>query len=451
MASSSSTNGSLDQVGAGTVPAREVLSVPDGKPFGTSQIGVHDLVPELGYREYWYPAIELGKLGKRSHRFFGRVKPMHRKLLGEDVVLFLGKNGKVAALRDRCPHRGAYLSQGRCEFEGTVSCSYHGYTYDDTGTCVAALTEGPNSGLVGKLRVKSYSTEVVRGGRVCMDGSNRTCSHRRRCARGVFRPAVCGRPLLHSVAHELDLGSGKLGDNHFSYIHRFRFRRILNTTAFQKLAGYWPGVKIIDIEEDRLTFRPAGAAPPQAFYPSLGKNWPQHVWFRVIRARRPAEKNMHRKPYTHEYRLPSIARVHGSAPGRLHMRWGTPIDENNNIQWSFGISKVNNWIQRLYWELNLRTWYRLLVIKTTNELEDVPVQRYDRLDTTAPQKLGANDAPIIIWRRRLPLTSRDNIRVWKKGTKDNLRITQVGHQDVVEEVQPEEAEKAAELVPTSDD
>ena len=36
---------------------------------------------------------------------------------------------------------------------------------------------------------------------------------------------------------------------------------------------------------------------------------------------------------------------------------------------------------------------------------------------TAPQKLGANDAPIIIWRRRLPLTSRDNIRVWKKGLK----------------------------------
>ena len=451
MASSSLTNGSPDQVGAGTVPAREVLSAPDGKPFGTSQIGVHDLVPELGYREYWYPAIELGKLGKRSHRFFGRVKPMHRKLLGEDVVLFLGKNGKVAALRDRCPHRGAYLSQGRCEFEGTVSCSYHGYTYDDTGTCVAALTEGPNSGLVGKLRVKSYSTEVVRGVVFVWMGQTEPVPIEEDVPEEFFDPQYV--VVSYSTVWPMNwtLAVENSGDNHFSYIHRFRFRRILNTTAFQKLAGYWPGVKIIDIEEDRLTFRPAGAAPPQAFYPSLGRNWPQHVWFRVIRARRPAEKNMHRKPYTHEYRLPSIARVHGSAPGRLHMRWGTPIDENNNLQWSFGISKVNNWIQRLYWELNLRTWYRLLVIKTTNELEDVPVQRYDRLDTTAPQKLGANDAPIIIWRRRLPLTSRDNIRVWKKGTKDNLRITQVGHQDVVEEVQPEEAEKAAELVPTSDD
>jgi phenylpropionate dioxygenase-like ring-hydroxylating dioxygenase large terminal subunit len=415
-------------------PAREALSAPDGKPFGTSQIGVHDLVPELGYREYWYPAIELGKLGKRSHRFFGRVKPMHRKLLGEDVVLFLGKNGKVAALRDRCPHRGAYLSQGRCEFEGTVSCSYHGYTYDDTGTCVAALTEGPNSGLVGKLRVKSYSTEVVRGVVFVWMGQTEPVPIEEDVPEEFFDPQYV--VVSYSTVWPMNwtLAVENSGDNHFSYIHRFRFRRILNTTAFQKLAGYWPGVKIIDIEEDRLTFRPAGAAPPQAFYPSLGKNWPQHVWFRVIRARRPAEKNMHRKPYTHEYRLPSIARVHGSAPGRLHMRWGTPIDENNNLQWSFGISKVNNWIQRLYWELNLRTWYRLLVIKTTNELEDVPVQRYDRLDTTAPQKLGANDAPIIIWRRRLPLTSRDNIRVWKKGTKDNLRITQVGHQDVVEEV-----------------
>ena len=449
MASSSSTNGNPDQVGAGTVPPREVLSAPDGKPFGTSQIGVHDLVPELGYHEYWYPAIELSKLGKRSHRFFGRVKPMHRKLLGEDVVLFLGKNGKVAALRDRCPHRGAYLSQGRCEFEGTVSCSYHGYTYDDTGTCVAALTEGPNSGLVGKLRVKSYPTEVVRGVVFVWMGQTEPVPIEQDVPEEFFDPQYV--VVSYSTVWPMNwtLAVENSGDNHFSYIHRFRFRRILNTTAFQKLAGYWPGVKIIDIEEDRLTFRPAGAAPPQAFYPSLGKNWPQHVWYRVLRARRPAEKNMHRKPYTHEYRLPSIARVHGSAPGRLHMRWGTPIDENNNLQWSFGISKVDNWIQRLYWELNLRTWYRLLVIKTTNELEDVPVQRYDRLDTTAPQKLGANDAPIIIWRRRLPLTSRDNIRVWKKGTKDNLRITQVGHQDVVEEVQPEEA--SPELVPTSDD
>jgi hypothetical protein len=83
--------------------------------------------------------------------------------------------------------------------------------------------------------------------------------------------------------------------------------------------------------------------------------------------------------------------------------------------WTFGTAKGTTWLQRLYWWINLRTMYRWIQIKATNELEDIPVQRWDRLDPTAPQKLGANDAPIIIWRRRLPLTSRDNVRVWKKG------------------------------------
>ncbi len=31
-------------------------------------------------------------------------------LLGEHVLLFRGESGKVIALNDRCPHRGALLS-----------------------------------------------------------------------------------------------------------------------------------------------------------------------------------------------------------------------------------------------------------------------------------------------------------------------------------------------------
>ena len=125
----------------------------------------------------------------------------------------------------------------------------------------------------------------------------------------------------------------------------------------------------------------------------------------------------------------------------LHMRWATPIDEKSNLMWSFGVSRATNWLERLYRKLYLRFWYRMFVIKVTNELEDIAVQRYDRLDTTAPQKLGANDAPIIVWRRRLPLTSRDNLRVWKKG----LEIAQE------KEIQVQDVEASGEAVPASDD
>jgi len=43
------------------------------------------------------------------------------------------------------------------------------------------------------------------------------------------------------------------------------------------------------------------------------------------------------------------------------------------------------------------------------------LQRYDRLHPGAPQKPGANDRAISYWRRRMPLKSRDNVRLWKQG------------------------------------
>ena len=61
--------------------------------FGWSQIGVHDLVPKLGYREYWYPAIEARKVGRKAYWLFGTRKPTRVKMLGEDIVLFQGKDG----------------------------------------------------------------------------------------------------------------------------------------------------------------------------------------------------------------------------------------------------------------------------------------------------------------------------------------------------------------------
>ena len=108
-------------------------------PRGASGIGVHDYVPELGYREYWYPAVEVKKI---------RRKPVALKLLGDQVVFFRDAQNEVVALTDTCPHRGAFLSGGigkgvgNCEFKGFITCPYHGYTFDGTGQCVAALSDG---------------------------------------------------------------------------------------------------------------------------------------------------------------------------------------------------------------------------------------------------------------------------------------------------------------------
>lgn len=80
------------------------------------------LAPVLGYRNYWYPLIEARRVGS---------KPVALRILGEDLVLFRTAKG-VAALADRCAHRGSRLSQGRMLFPDTLSCPYHGWTYNTT-------------------------------------------------------------------------------------------------------------------------------------------------------------------------------------------------------------------------------------------------------------------------------------------------------------------------------
>ena len=42
----------------GSNGAHEANGVNKYTPRGASGIGVHDYVPEMGYREYWYPGVE---------------------------------------------------------------------------------------------------------------------------------------------------------------------------------------------------------------------------------------------------------------------------------------------------------------------------------------------------------------------------------------------------------
>ena len=79
-------------------------------------------------------------------------KLLARTLLGEHVVLYRGDSGEVIALNNRCPHRGALLSEGRREGD-SVRCMYHGIKYDQTGKCVQI----PGQDMIPpKLRVRKY-------------------------------------------------------------------------------------------------------------------------------------------------------------------------------------------------------------------------------------------------------------------------------------------------------
>lgn len=98
-------------------------------------------------RKFWYPVMPLSALGP---------EPVSFTLLGEKIVLWRGKDGKVACLKDRCCHRTAKLSLGYVE-DGNVVCGYHGWTFDADGVCVR-ISQQPDQPIPRKACVAAYRT-----------------------------------------------------------------------------------------------------------------------------------------------------------------------------------------------------------------------------------------------------------------------------------------------------
>ncbi|NKB28474.1 MAG: Rieske 2Fe-2S domain-containing protein [Rhodobacteraceae bacterium] len=59
-----------------------------------------------------------------------------RRVLNTDLAIWCSTAGVFHAWGDRCPHRGMRLSHGFVRGE-TLSCIYHGWTYDGDGACVS--------------------------------------------------------------------------------------------------------------------------------------------------------------------------------------------------------------------------------------------------------------------------------------------------------------------------
>jgi vanillate O-demethylase monooxygenase subunit len=78
-------------------------------------------------------------------------KPLGRQICGERIVFYRGTEGKVAAVEDFCPHRGAPLSLGFVE-DGLLVCGYHGLKMG----CDGNTAEMPGQRVRGFPCIRSY-------------------------------------------------------------------------------------------------------------------------------------------------------------------------------------------------------------------------------------------------------------------------------------------------------
>jgi vanillate O-demethylase monooxygenase subunit len=85
-------------------------------------------------------------------------KPLGRQICGEKIVFYRGAGGKVAAVEDFCPHRGAPLSLGFVR-EGQLVCGYHGLEMGCDGKVVGM----PGQRVRGFPCIRSYPVEERHG------------------------------------------------------------------------------------------------------------------------------------------------------------------------------------------------------------------------------------------------------------------------------------------------
>jgi phenylpropionate dioxygenase-like ring-hydroxylating dioxygenase large terminal subunit len=88
--------------------------------------------------------------------------PLRVRILGEDLVVFRDRGGRVGALHLHCAHRGTSLEFG-IPLERGIRCCYHGWIYDVDGRCLATPGEPAGSRMKERVWQGAYPTHEFGG------------------------------------------------------------------------------------------------------------------------------------------------------------------------------------------------------------------------------------------------------------------------------------------------
>ncbi len=348
------------------------------QPPGADLSAAPDL-PELGHRNYWYPIIEARRIKKR---------PVSVSLLGEEIVLFPGKDGKVVALVDRCPHRGTKLSRGRILFPGTLSCGYHGWTYNEHGECVAAVVEGPESRLPGNVHVQAYLTEERFGIVWAFMGEGEPPPLEEDLPPGLLEPNI----LVQYVFEYWPCDWRNVTENYPDMLHAILVHRKSPEMLFQQIPA-WGKMNVKLLEDGKGLFVLGPGMAMQAEYPGLGK-FPRNLWFRVLKRRTSGGVGA-------EVRMPGFILL----PKRREPYWGFAYA---TVQWpiyvgpnmtrilelsiTFPKSIIHKVLYKIWWKTYYKFIHRWFFTHQDKRLMEVQNYR-------APERLCSTDVGVTIYRR----------------------------------------------------
>jgi len=126
------------------------LSVEENEVF--TRVGPGTPCGEM-MRRYWHPIGFSTEL---------KGRPVRRRLLGEDLVVFRDDQGRLGLLALRCSHRGTSLEFGHIE-DGGLRCCYHGWLYNVDGKVLQTPGEPPESSFKDRVLQKAFKAQEAAG------------------------------------------------------------------------------------------------------------------------------------------------------------------------------------------------------------------------------------------------------------------------------------------------
>jgi phenylpropionate dioxygenase-like ring-hydroxylating dioxygenase large terminal subunit len=104
-------------------------------------------------RRFWNPV---------GHSSALKALPVPIRIMGEDLVLFRDRSGRVGLLQRHCCHRGASLEFGKIEENG-IRCCYHGWQFDVDGRILDMPNENNKNPLKDRLFQGAYPVHEYGG------------------------------------------------------------------------------------------------------------------------------------------------------------------------------------------------------------------------------------------------------------------------------------------------
>jgi phenylpropionate dioxygenase-like ring-hydroxylating dioxygenase large terminal subunit len=359
-----------------------------------------------GLPNYWYPIMFSVQMGKR-------LKPM--KILGQDIVLVREK-GKIYALSNRCPHRGIPLSNGKFEFSGTLSCIYHGWTFDlATGQMVAALTDGPESPMVGRSTtcVRSYPVEERVGlVFVWMGEGPPMVPVEDDIPEELMRDDVLMMGWFHARYGNWRFGiENAMDEAHARFLHRDSVQHKW------RQAPAWTDIKVVETPDKKWIYRRVDWSQVYADYPGLG-TWPKKRWWRSAGNKKASKTRQNTLSVIPEgarggsVRLPSTFRPAGwPYPMVISYEFHVPIDKEHELYGQMMCRFTKNPISRLIFRIKYLLFHRWVGQWRFNSQDGSMVAAMT--ENTQTERLMKPDSSITGWRKMVERQARGQVDQWR--------------------------------------